>query len=107
MRLSVTPPKATYVLHSVPLLSRDNTAISRRFGARAQSLFWRRLAFVSAQPSGSSGQRGSRPAKQTKRKGTLMKKILLPTLAAILFAGVTTAYAAEATGKIKSMDTAK
>jgi Cu/Ag efflux protein CusF len=36
-----------------------------------------------------------------------MKKILLPTLAAMLLAGVTTAYAAEATGKIKSIDAAK
>ena len=35
-----------------------------------------------------------------------MKKVLLPALVAI-FAGASIAYAADATGKIKSMDTAK
>lgn len=36
-----------------------------------------------------------------------MKKIILPTIAAMLFAGVSVAYADVATGKIKSIDTAK
>jgi Cu/Ag efflux protein CusF len=36
-----------------------------------------------------------------------MKKVLLPALAAMLFAGVASAYAADATGKIKSIDAAK
>jgi Cu/Ag efflux protein CusF len=36
-----------------------------------------------------------------------MKKIIVPALAAILFAGASTAFAAEATGKIKSIDTSK
>lgn len=36
-----------------------------------------------------------------------MKKVLIPALAAMAMAGASIAYAADATGKIKSIDTAK
>ena len=36
-----------------------------------------------------------------------MKKVILPTIAAMLFAGASVAYADMATGKIKSINTAK
>jgi Cu/Ag efflux protein CusF len=36
-----------------------------------------------------------------------MKKVILPTIAAMLFAGASVAFAADATGAIKSIDTAK
>ena len=36
-----------------------------------------------------------------------MKNLILPTVAAMLFAGASVAYAADVTGTIKSIDTAK
>jgi len=37
----------------------------------------------------------------------IMKNMIVPILAAVLFAGASTAFAADASGKIKSIDTTK